>query len=116
MERGELTFFKFYEQFIAEFEKMVNSGIRVQGTYCSYKKLLKHLRNFGHVKYGYTDVFFNDLTSNFVQDFDYYLRDDLILNHNSIWNYMIGFATLCRLAMKRKHLAFIPFSDYKNSK
>ena len=59
---------------------------------------------------------FNDLTSNFVQDFDYYLRDNLTLNHNTIWNYMIGFTTLCRLAMSRKHLAFNPFSEYKNTK
>ena len=116
MESGELTFFKFYEQFIADFEKKVNSGLRVQGTYRRYKTLLKHLRTFALVKYGYTDVMFNDLTSDFVQDFDYYLRDDLTLNHNTIWNYMIGFTTLCRLAMNRKHLAFNPFSEYKNTK
>ncbi len=116
MESGELTFFKFYEQFIADFEKKVNSGLRVQGTHRRYKTLLKHLRNFALVKYGYTDVMFNDLTPEFVQDFDYYLRDDLTLNHNTIWNYMIGFTTLCRLAMNRKHLAFNPFSEYKNTK
>lgn len=96
--------------------KKVNNGLRVQGTYRRYKTLLKHLRNFALVKYGYTDVMFNDLTSNFVQDFDYYLRDNLTLNHNTIWNYMIGFTTLCRLAMSRKHLAFNPFSEYKNTK
>ncbi|WP_185210459.1 site-specific integrase [Sphingobacterium mizutaii] len=116
MESGELTFFKFYEQFIADFEKKVNSGLRVQGTHRRYKTLLKHLRNFALIKYGYTDVMFNDLTSNFVQDFDYYLRDEQSLTHNTIWLYMIGFTTLCRLAMSRKHLAFNPFSEYKNIK
>lgn len=97
-------------------KKKVNSGLRVQGTHRRYKTLLKHLRNFALTKYGYSDLSFNDLTSNFVQDFDYYLRDDLTLNHNTIWNYMIGFTTLCRLAMSRKHLAFNPFSEYKNTK
>lgn len=29
---------------------------------------------------------------------------------------MIGFTTLCRLAMSRKHLAFNPFREYKNTK
>lgn len=29
---------------------------------------------------------------------------------------MIGFTILCRLAMSRKHLAFNPFSEYKNTK
>jgi site-specific recombinase XerD len=116
MEIGELTFFKFYEQFIADFEKKVNSGLRVKGTLNRYKTHLKHLRNFALVKYGYTDVTFNDLTSEFVQDFDYYLRNDIGIDHNTIWLYMINFTTLCRLAMNRKHLAFNPFSEYKNTK
>ena len=29
---------------------------------------------------------------------------------------MIGFTTLCQLAISRKHLAFNPFSEYKNTK
>ena len=116
MDSGELTFFKFYEQFIADFEKKVNSGLRVEGTLRRYKTHLKHLRNFALTKYGCSDISFHDLTSEFVQNFDYYLRDDLSLNHNTIWLYMINFTTICRLAMSRKHLAFNPFSEYKNTK
>ena len=116
MESGELTFFKFYQQFLSDYEKKVNSGLRVNGTRSKYKTLLRHLRNFVLTKYGYSDVSFNDLTPDFVQDFDYYLRDDKNLTHNTIWLYMIGFTTLCRLAMSRKHLTFNPFSEYKNTK
>src|SRR5690606_14653170 len=76
MESGEITFFKFYEQFLSDYEKKVNSGLRVNGTRSKYKTLLKHLRNFALTKYGYSDLSFNDLTSDFVQDFDYYLRDE----------------------------------------
>ena len=32
MESGELTFFKFYEQFLSDCEKKVNIGLRVNGT------------------------------------------------------------------------------------
>ena len=116
MESGELTFFKFYELFLSDYEKKVNSGLRVSGTRSKYKTLLKHLRNFALTKYGYSDVSFNDFTPDFVQEFDYYLRDDQSLTHNTIWLYMIGFSTLCQLAMNRKHLAFNPFSEYKNTK
>lgn len=59
-----------------------------------YKTILKHLRNYAFVKYGYSDVSFNDLTSYFIQDFDYYLRDDQSLMHDIIWTYMIGFTIL----------------------
>lgn len=116
MESGELTFFKFCEQFLLDFEKKVNSGLWVIGSYRKYRTLIKHLHNFARVKYGYSDVSFNDLTCDFVQEFDYYLRDDHHLGHNTVWVYMIGFTTLCRLAMSRKHLAFNPFSEYKNTK
>lgn len=74
MESGEMTFFKFNEQFLSDYEKKVNSGLRVNGTRSKYKTLLRHLRNFVLTKYGYSDVSFNDLTPDFVQDFDYYLR------------------------------------------
>jgi len=97
-------------------EKKLNSGLREKGTHTSYKTLLKHLRNFNLVKYGYSDLSFNDLTSDFVQDFHYYLRNVFSIGHNTIWLYMIGFITLSRLAMSRKRLAFNPFSEYKNSK
>lgn len=112
----ELTFFKFFDQYIADFQKKVDNGIRQYSTLSKYKILLGHLRSFAAKKYGYSDLSFNDLTSDFVQEFDYYLRDDQDLQHNSIWLYMIGFTTVCRLAISRKHLSFNPFSEYKNTK
>jgi integrase len=116
MESGELTFFRFCDQFLLDFEKKVSSELRVIGSYQRYRTLINHLRNFARVKYGYVDIPFNDLTPDFVQDLDYYLRDDQSLTHNTIWLYIIGFTTVCRLAMSRKHLAFNPFSEYKNIK
>lgn len=116
MDSDELTFFKFYEKFLSDFEKKVNNGLRVNGTLNKYKILLTHLRNFALIRYGYSDLSFNDLTSDCVQEFDYYLRDDQSLNHNTIWLYMIAFTTICRLAISRKHLASNPFREYKNIK
>ncbi|MFG5859465.1 phage integrase SAM-like domain-containing protein [Dysgonomonas sp. Shenzhen-Wh21] len=42
------------------------------------------MRNFALTKYGYSDLSFNDLTADFVQDFYYYLRDYKSLIHNAI--------------------------------
>jgi len=102
--------------FCQTLKKKVNNGLRVNGTLNKYKILLTHLRNFALIRYGYTDLSFNDLTSDCVQEFDYYLRDDQSLNHNTIWLYMIAFTTICRLAVSRKHLASNPFREYKNIK
>lgn len=116
MDSDELTFFKFYEKFLSDFEKKVSNGLRANGTLNKYKILLTHLRNFALIRYGYSDLSFNDLTSDCVQEFDYYLRDDQSLNHNTIWLYMIAFTTICRLAISRKHLGSNPFREYKNIK
>ncbi|WP_394336659.1 phage integrase SAM-like domain-containing protein [Arachidicoccus soli] len=96
--------------------KKRGSGKRVTGSYRRYRTLIKHLRNFARVKYGYTDVSFSDLTPPV-------LCRTLITTCviNIIWSitrfgYMIGFTRLCRLAMSRKHLTFNPFSEYKNTK
>ena len=113
---GELTFFKFFDQYVTDFQKKVDNGIRNGNTLGKYKTLLKHLRSFAIKKYGYSDLSFNDLTCDLVQEFDYYLRDDKGMQQNSIWLYMIAFTTVCRLAMSRKHLSFNPFSEYKNTK
>ena len=77
MVSGDLTFFKFFEQFLLDFDKKVNNGIRVESTYSKYTALLKHLRSFVLKKYSCSDVPFKDLSPDFVQEFDYYLRDDL---------------------------------------
>lgn len=116
LSNGELTFFRFFEQYISDFQKKVDNGIRQNNTLNKFKILLKHLRSFSAKKYGCSDFSFNDITCDLVQEFDYYLRDGQGLGHNSIWLYMIGFTTVCRLAISRKHLAFNPFSEYKNTK
>lgn len=113
---GELTFFKFCQKFLLDFEKKVDNGLRSQRTFVKYNILITHLKGFVLFKYGYSDIYFYDLTQEFVQEFDYYLRNDRSLSHNTIWLYMIGFTTLCRLATNRKHLDSNQFSEYKNTK
>jgi len=82
LDSDELTFFKFYENFLSDFEKEVNNGLRVNCTLNRYKILLTYLRNFALIRYGYSDLSFKDLTWDCVQEFDYYRRDDQSLNLN----------------------------------
>lgn len=112
----ELTFFKFFDQYNVDFKKKVANGIRSIQTLNKYEVLLRHLRSFARKKYGCSDLGFNDLSCDLVQEFDYYLRNEKGLQPNSVWLYMIAFTTICRLAISRKHLVFNPFSEYKNAK
>lgn len=116
MKSGEFTFLKFYDRFVFDFEKKVNSGLRAYGTLAKYKCLLKQLKNFIRTEYKISDISFTSIDCEFVQEFDYFLRNHQKLAHNTIWLYMIGLTSICRLALSRKHLSTNPFSEYKNIK
>ncbi|THF52960.1 site-specific integrase [Flavobacterium supellecticarium] len=116
LSEGEMTFFKFFDQYNADFKKKVANGIRNAHTLHKYEILLRHLRSFARKKYGCSDLGFNDISCDLVQEFDYYLRNERSLQQNSVWLYMIAFTTVCRLAISRKYLIFNPFSEYKNTK
>ena len=45
MDNGELTFFKFYEHYLSDFQKKVNSGLRVQATHNRHKTLLTQIQH-----------------------------------------------------------------------
>src|SRR5690606_28800016 len=58
MESGELTFFKFYEQFLSDYEKKVNRELSVYFNSHKNNILFNHLRNSDITKYGYSDLSF----------------------------------------------------------
>jgi site-specific recombinase XerD len=116
MHLGDLTFLGFYTQFLEDFKKKVKSGTRVSGTYCKYEALSKHLKNFIRRTYRRDDVAFSEVNCKFIEEFDYYLRCEVGIAHNTIWMYMIALTTFCRLALSRKHLSSNPFSEYRNTR
>lgn len=98
-----------------DFERMVNKGKRSQNTYNKYKTVYNHLNEFIKERYHREDLAFRELTSDFIREFDFFLRIDKECTHNTVWVYTMPVIALAELAIKKGLIRQNPFEDYEIS-
>lgn len=98
-----------------QFEKLVEKEERSEGTYNKYITVYKHLTKFIRERYHRDDMAFRELNNDFIREFDFYLRFDLQLSHNTIWVYTMPILALADLAIKKGLIGDNPFQDYEIS-
>lgn len=98
-----------------EFERMVSKGKRSQNTYNKYKTVYNHLNEFIKERYHREDLAFRELTSDFIREFDFFLRIDKECTHNTVWVYTMPVIALADLAIKKGLIRQNPFEDYEIS-
>ncbi|MBN8865577.1 MAG: site-specific integrase [Sphingobacteriales bacterium] len=98
-----------------DFERMVSKGKRSQNTYNKYKTVYNHLSEFIRERYHREDMAFRELTSDFIREFDFFLRIDKECTHNTVWVYTMPVIALAELAIKKGLIRQNPFEDYEIS-
>lgn len=98
-----------------DFERMVSNGKRSQNTYNKYKAVYNHLCEFIKERYHKEDIDFREFTSDFIREFDFFLRIDKDCTHNTVWVYTMPIIALTELAIKKGLIRKKPFEDYKIS-
>ncbi|MCT3648454.1 site-specific integrase [Elizabethkingia anophelis] len=98
-----------------DFERMVSKGKRSQNTYNKYKTVYNHLNEFIKQRYHREDLAFRELTSDFIREFDFFLRIDKECTHNTVWVYTMPVIALADLAIKKGLIRQNPFEDYEIS-
>lgn len=98
-----------------DFEKMVAKGKRSQSTYNKYNIVYNHLSEFIRERYHREDLAFRELTSDFIREFDFFLRIDKACTHNTVWVYTMPVIALAELAIKKGLIRQNPFEDYEIS-
>lgn len=98
-----------------DYERMVSKGKRSQNTYNKYKTVFNHLCEFIHERYHRDDLAFRELTSDFIREFDFFLRIDKECTHNTVWVYTMPVIALADLAIKKGLIRQNPFEDYEIS-
>ncbi len=98
-----------------DFERMVSKGKRSQNTYNKYKTVYNHLSEFIRERYHREDMAFRELTSDFIREFDFFLRIDKECTHNTVWVYTMPVIALADLAIKKGLIRQNPFEDYEIS-
>lgn len=67
---------KVFKEQNEDFEGMVSKGKHSQNTYNKYKAVYNHLCEFIKERYYREDMPFRELTSDFIREFDFFLRID----------------------------------------
>jgi len=96
-----------------DFKKLVEKEGRSQSTYNKYITVYNHLTTFIKERYHRDDMAFRELTSDFIREFDFYLRYDLQSSHNTVWVYTMPVLALVELAIKKGLIRDNPFQDYE---
>ena len=96
-----------------DFKKLVEKEERSQSTYNKYITVYNHLTTFIKERYHRDDMAFRELTSDFIREFDFYLRYDLQSSHNTVWVYTMPVLALVELAIKKGLIRDNPFQDYE---
>ena len=96
-----------------EFGDMVEKKLRAKSTYNKYLTVYKHLEAFMWEKKKRTDMAYKELTKDFIDDFDSYLRNEKGLSANTLWIYTMPVLSLTDKAWRRGIIRTDPFSEYK---
>jgi site-specific recombinase XerD len=96
-----------------DFAKMVAQEERSQSTYYKYDIVYRHLTEFIQLRYLREDMAFRELTSDFIREFDFFLRIDKECTHNTVWVYTMPILRMVELAMKKELIRKNPFEDYE---
>lgn len=96
-----------------EFGEMVEKKLRAKSTYNKYLTVYKHLESFMWEKKKRTDMAYKELTKDFIDDFDTYLRNEKELSANTLWIYTMPVLSLTDKAWRRGIIRTDPFSEYK---
>ena len=104
---------KDFQNMNKEFCEMVEKKLRAKSTYNKYLTVYKHLENFVWEKKKRTDMAYKELTKDFIDDFDSYLRNEKGLSANTLWIYTMPVFSLTDKAWRRGIIRTDPFSEYK---
>lgn len=79
---------KCYEESMKDIKVKIEKGLRAPGTYENYISALNQLKAFLNEKYNQDDIELVELDKSFIDTYNYYLRIEKKIDHNTIYNYM----------------------------
>ena len=78
-----------------------------------YETSLKHTQEFMRHTYGKDDIFLDEMSRQFVEDYEFYLKTVRKCCHNSTTKYLKNFKKITRIALQKEWLQKDPFADVR---
>ena len=106
---------KCYMELMRDIKVEVEKGLKAPSTYNSYSSGYNQLKKFLKKKYKQNDIELIEVDKKFIDDYDYYLRIEKKLDHNSIYCNMGPLLRTIKKATDNDLIASSPFKHYKNT-
>lgn len=87
----------------------------VKATHTKFETVKKKLTNFLKVKLNKKEIYLDDLTNKFIVDFEYYLKVEEKIAHNTVMKYIRNVKKVINMAIANEWITKNPFSQFKCS-
>ena len=116
LEFRQQTLMTTYAQWIANYEKQVEGGLKAPKTLHKYKSVYQHVDDFLRFHYHVSDMALKEIEPSFISDFEIYLKTEKHLAHNTVNIYVKPIMMLMHRAHENGWAARYPFGEYKIGK
>lgn len=116
LEFRQQTLMTTYSQWVANYEKQVEGGLKAPKTLHKYKSVYKHVGDFLRFHYHVSDMALKEIEPSFISDFEIYLKTEKHLAHNTVNIYVKPVMMLMHRAHENGWVARYPFGEYKIGK
>ncbi|MDR1339935.1 MAG: site-specific integrase [Prevotellaceae bacterium] len=107
----EIYLLKLFKEHNEEFSLRVGVD-KAKGTYVKYCRSYDRLSDFIQYKYDTKDFMLHRLTLSFIEDYDFYLRNDRNMTNNTVSDHMTHLKKIITRAMRQGTLKKNPFFGY----
>ncbi len=107
------TLLGLYEQYIFDYRKLIEAGMRVPSSIRNIVFVFDHLKEFIKQRYNVGDLGLKEVAPAFITDFEMFLKADKGCCHNTVVGYMIPLRKVISIALSNRILVYDPFVDYK---
>ena len=116
LEFRQQTLMTTYAQWIANYEKQVEGGLKAPKTLHKYKSVYQHVDDFLRFHYHVSDMALKEIEPSFISDFEIYLKTEKHLAHNTVNIYVKPIMMLMHRAHENGWVVRYPFGEYKIGK
>ena len=116
LEFRQHTLMTTYAQWIANYEKQVEGGLKAPKTLNKYNAVYKHVGDFLRFHYHVSDMALKEIEPSFISDFEIYLKAEKHFCHNTVNIYVKPIMMLMHRAHENGWVARYPFGEYKIGK
>jgi len=110
--KKDLGLIEVYKLYLVRIKKLINIEIKLV-TFKKYEESLTHLNDFVKWKFKASDVKLKDIHSNFITEYEYYLKTEKRLQLSTLNKAIQRFRKVLTFAISQNYLAKDPFILYK---